>query len=468
MDGLKQVRNNKWVFYAILIVNFFAILIYGFLTPPVSDDLYWNPGKYVPMSEILRDSWAYYNNWLGRIESYFFTRVADAYPKPFFNVVNSFFFMGLILALYHNIDRKNKYDNRTLALIALYIWIWGIDFAQTMLWVCGACNYLWCVAIELGFLAYFRYRLRCEKSNNSIALIILIFLWGLLAGDGNELSSGGVFLLTAYFTLVDIIKKGEDKDSLFTKIKKNLNAFELFGILGFALGLIIMVIAPGNRIRGIVRAGDESQTGILLYLGRFIKINGIIYEYMSLLIVLIVVLLVYVIIYHEKKAKDLKDIYAYIAVAFISIYVIIITTIPMPRAFMGGSLILLIACIQLTQFIDKSDRILNVFFVSSIIVMTTFMFKSYVDNAANLVRILRELDIRQEYVDEQKALGNYSLTLPMLRKEWDNRYTFIYNDNDISEESDSFGSNLYRIYYGLDEVVGIPWEEWERNTEWQK
>ena len=83
----------------------------------------------------------------------------------------------------------------------------------------------------------------------------------------------------------------------------------------------------------------------------------------------------------------------------------------------------------------------------------------------SLVRILRELDIRQEYVDEQKALGNYSLTLPMLRKEWDNRYTFIYNDNDISEESDSFGSNLYRIYYGLDEVVGIPWEEWEKECQ---
>ena len=46
-------------------------------------------------------------------------------------------------------------------------------------------------------------------------------------------------------------------------------------------------------------------------------------------------------------------------------------------------------------------------------------------------------------------------------QEWDNKYTFIYQDNDISEDPDSFGSNLYELYYGLDEIVGIPWEEWE-------
>ena len=64
---MSDTKQRKWIFYAILVINFLAILIYSFLTPPVSDDLYWSPGKYVPMSEILRDSWAYYNDWqIGR------------------------------------------------------------------------------------------------------------------------------------------------------------------------------------------------------------------------------------------------------------------------------------------------------------------------------------------------------------------------------------------------------------------
>lgn len=459
--ALKTERNRKRIFYTILGVNFLAVLVYNFLTPPVSDDLYWHPGKHAALPDILRDSWTYYNTWLGRIESYIFTRIADAYPKPFFNVINSFFFIALIISLYCNIEKKDKYDNKTLALIALYIWIWGIDFAQTVLWVCGACNYLWCLVIEFGFLAFYRYRLKNFQTNRKISQIILIFVWGLLAGAGNELSSGGVFLLAIYFTFVDIYLKADEKDSMLFKIKKHITAFDISGILGLTSGLIIMVIAPGNRIRGAVRASDEHQTGIFLYLGRLIKINDIIYEYMSLLIVLIVIFLVYNHIYNKKKLRDLKDIYAFVIVALISIYIIIVTTIPMPRAFMGSSFMLLIACMQLMQFIDKKDTHINLFFTSAIVIMFLYMSKSYIDNAANMTRILRELDIRQEYVNEQKAKGNYSLTLPMLRKEWDNKYTFIYQDNDISEDPDSFGSNLYELYYGLDEIVGIPWEEWE-------
>ena len=97
--------------------------------------------------------------------------------------------------------------------------------------------------------------------------------------------------------------------------------------------------------------------------------------------------------------------------------------------------------------------------------MFLYMSKSYVDNAANLVRILRELGIRQEYVDEQKELGNYSLELPMLREEWDNRFTYIYHNNDVNEEPHSFGNRIYRAYYGLEEVIGVPWEERESKNQ---
>lgn len=468
---MKDIRHNKKGFYTIIGINYIAILIYNFLTPPMSDDLYLKPGVYKPLSEILHACWIYYNNWLGRIESEFYTRISDAFPKPVYNIVSSVFFIALIIALYCNIEKEEKYDNRILALISLYIWVFGIDFAQTMLWVCGACNYLWCLAIEFGFLAYYRYKINNTDSNaagkiwNRLPGLIGIFLWGLLAGNGNESSSGGVFLLVLYFTFKTGISKGDEKETYFARIKKGFTGFEISGIAGFALGIIIMVIAPGNRIRGKVNVSEESQTGLLRYLARFIKINDIVVEYMAILIVVAVVLLVYIHLYHDKRLKDLCDIYIYIVVAAIAIYVLILTTIPMPRAFMGGSLILLLACLQLIQYIGRNDAIINTMIVSAIVVMFLFMAQSYVDNAANLVRILRELNIRQEYVDEQKALGKDSLELPMLRKEWDNRYTFIYHHNDVNEEPDSFGNRIYRAYYGLDEVIGIPWEEWENRIQ---
>ncbi len=82
---------------------------------------------------------------------------------------------------------------------------------------------------------------------------------------------------------------------------------------------------------------------------------------------------------------------------------------------------------------------------------------------ADLVRINRELDARQQYVEEQKEKGEFDLILPQLREEWNNRYTFIYHYNDIDDDPESYGNKIYRVYYGLDSVTGIPYEEWENN-----
>ena len=460
-------KIKKRVFCGILIINYIAILIYNFLTPPMSDDLYWHPGERMPLSEIFHEAWLYYNNWLGRVEANIFNRIMDSYPKPVFNVISSFFFIVLIFVLYKCLAGEEEYDCRSLALISLYIWIWGIDFSQTMLWVSGACNYLWTLTIEFGFLAYYRHILRGkdkatkEGRGPDIPGTVGLLLWGILAGAGNESSSGAILLLVCYFTVTYCLERSDNTKKISTRVRQTIRPYQIASILGLIIGLAIMVLAPGNKVRGAVSGSEESQTGLLMYLGRFIKLNGIIFEHMSILIVVIVILLVYMHKVKGKSVKDLADIYAYIAVAVISIYVVILTTTPMPRAFLGSSFILLIAGMQLIRYLDKQDCILDTLITSAVILMTLFMMHSYVKNAANLVRIMRELDIRQEYVDEQKAEGKESLVLPMLRPEWDNRYTYIYYNNDVNEEPGSFGNEIYSVYYDLKEVTGVPWEEWE-------
>ncbi len=464
---MKEIRNKKRIFYSIIAVNYFAILIYNFLTPHMSDDLYWHPGEHISLSEIFHEAWLYYNNWLGRVEANIFNRLMDAYPKPVFNVISSIFFVMLIFVLYQCLDRDDEYDSRSLALISLYIWIWGIDFSQTVLWVGGACNYLWTLTIEFGFLAYYRHILKGKeaatehKNNPGILGITGLFIWGILAGAGNENSSGAILLLVLYFTVKDCLERSDKTEKLFSRMRQTIRPYQIASILGLIIGLAIMVLAPGNKVRGAVSGSEESQTGLLMYLGRFIKINGIIYEHMSILIIVTVILLTYMHKAKGKTIKELADIYVYIAVAVISIYVVILTTTPMPRAFLGSSFILLIAAMQLIKYLDGQDKIIDTLATSAVILMALFMMHSYVKNAANLVRIMRELDIRQEYVTEQKTEGKESLVLPMLRPEWDNRYTYIYYNNDVNEEEGSFGNEIYRVYYGLKGVTGIPWEEWE-------
>jgi hypothetical protein len=87
------------------------------------------------------------------------------------------------------------------------------------------------------------------------------------------------------------------------------------------------------------------------------------------------------------------------------------------------------------------------------------MFISYCENGADLARILREVNEREEYILEQKAQGNYDLTVPMLRPEFDTKYSFIY-PNDVDEDPDSWGCTIYKNYYGLNSLVGMPREDW--------
>ena len=45
------------------------------------------------------------------------------------------------------------------------------------------------------------------------------------------------------------------------------------GVGGMITGLLFMVMAPGNRLRGDLLRETEEHSGILAYVGRFLKIK---------------------------------------------------------------------------------------------------------------------------------------------------------------------------------------------------
>ena len=75
------------------------------------------------------------------------------------------------------------------------------------------------------------------------------------------------------------------------------------------------------------------------------------------------------------------------------------------------------------------------------------------------MRILRDVQDRDEYVAQQIAQGNRNITVPKIRTLYETKYTFIYK-NDVEEEADSWGNYLYREYYGVDSIIGVDREDW--------
>ena len=409
-----------------------------------------------------------------------------------------------------------------LALIYLALWNLGIDPGQTLLWIGGACNYLWATVISLGFMTLFRYLLNKETSylgcglglgiscNNESAddrlvegqpvqnllekrsttgeysgsvaqeysaglwLEPLMLLLGLLAGFCNENTSGAIMLLTVYYAVVFVIGNKDNQrktcNSNTSDEKSKLPLWAYCGIAGELLGLLGLVVSPGGKIRLEQNLADETNTGLLAYLGRLLKLNDYVLEYLWAPCLLIIVLLVYMWVRRSSKgyalelnscgsaSLEIDEPTAYILAAIAAIYVLLATTTPMPRALFGAQILLFIACGKLIVRLWDVSWV-KTFVVSLVLGWALFTGMNYVENAANLVRINRELDEREELIEEQR--GAEVVVVPRLRPEWDNKYTFIY-PNDLTDDPENERNVSSRIYYDLNCIVAVDREVWEQ------
>ena len=84
----------------------------------------------------------------------------------------------------------------------------------------------------------------------------------------------------------------------------------------------------------------------------------------------------------------------------------------------------------------------------------------YVEEGANLARIRREIDMRESYILEQQEKGEVNLVLPALRTEFESKYSWLHYV-DISNDDENWNNEIYRIYYGINPVEVLPWNEWE-------
>ena len=444
-------HKKKIIFYIVVIISFLAILIYNFLTPLMSDDLLFNlyhSTENYTLSDLIKLEYENYLTWNGRIIPQFIMHCCLLIPKWLFNILNSACFVLLTFLIYWNIRGKNQYDFVILALINLMIWQFGVSFDQTILWLSGACNYLWGAVIILGFVTYFRYKVEhIDAIKHGKLLGIGLFIFGITAGWCNENTSGGGFLLIISIILTYYFSH------------KQIKVWMITGTVGMLSGLLLMVLAPGNSVRADIRLEQENHTGLLGFVGRFLKINIAVNKYLFPMMIIIIILLVYLVL-KGKNLKDFTDVLVLMAVSMATSYVLIMTTPPMDRAYFGAGIFMTIAFIQMVAAIPKDDLCLNTLKYAGVIIFTIFMYFSYFENGADLMRILREVNERNDYIEEQIAQGNLEITVPQIRPQFETKYSFIYL-NDVEEDDPSaWGNWLYQVYNSLDSVVGVPRDEW--------
>lgn len=441
----KELQINKIVFIGIVSISFITFYIYNILTPLMSDDLLFDKSLYHSVADIFRQEYLQYMTWNGRSVLQVILKIFSILPKSVFNVFNSICYVLTMLLIYWNIRGRKVYDSFLYVLINILVWFFAVDFAQTMLWLGGACNYLWGIMIILIFITAYRNLMKKSEVKNQIFISVMMFFLGILAGWGNENTSGGAILIVLLFT------------AFYYYDKRKVEKWMFSGISGMFIGFLFLLLAPGNKMRGDIMKAQETYSGISALISRGLKVLKAIDKYLLVYIAVIILLGTY--FYYKKyKLEEFKEMAIFAFASLATAGVLIFTPEPMPRAYYGANIYMMIAAVQMVQLIREEDTILISLKTGGIIAATIALKFTYVEEGANLARILREVNERKEYITEQVNQGNLDLTLPMLRPQFESKYSFMY-ENDISGEDDNWTNEVYCIHYGLNSLNAIPRED---------
>ena len=454
-------KYRKQVFILILGIALIMIYVYNLLTPYWSDDYIYafEARQASSLWDLIKQQYGEYLSNSGRIIGQFNIRLSLLGSKHIFNVINTGMFGALVLLMYGNIRRKKKYDILMLLFVLLFLWRYTVDFGQTMLWICGSCNYLWGSVFILGFVTLCRHLLEnTDKIKHPLLAATGVFFFGVLAGWCNENTSGGGLLLILLFAANDIWdrkKKGE----------KKIHPFMITAVAGMCCGILGMISAPGVRNRSETMSAGE-YTGLVGLLSRIYKTTMTIRELFFELLILFIIVVTFLVL--QQKLKEWKQIRRNESILFFlsaaaTAYVLAIIPTTADRAFFGAGVFLMIAVLQGIADIDvEKETVLKGVKYASAGILCLWLFFTYMDGLINVARIYREETERIEMIKADKAdpNGDGIVIVPKLREEFATPFSNGHL-SDMENDKNFWINTFYELYYDVGNITAIPRDEWE-------
>ena len=227
-----KTNNNSRLSYldyiaiAIIVIAFFVISYCGFFT---GDDVYMNYGVST-LSDVLEHTKMFYLTYGGRLFSvasqYLFSGVLGN-SRIWFVVVNTMFFVLLIVTCGRLIGASKEKYVFSILLFALLFWFLCPEPGQTLFWTAGSTTYLWANTLAFVFLLFFQ---KYKDDNFTVVGKLGLFIMSIFAATEfiTCASICGAFVVYYAFHI--------------KKFKGNVVPF----VVGFALGSMVLLFAPGN------------------------------------------------------------------------------------------------------------------------------------------------------------------------------------------------------------------------------
>jgi hypothetical protein len=269
-----------------------------------------------------------------------------------------------------------------------------------------------------------------------------------LAGWTNEnLSVAVVFVLVAYFFL-RIVQK------------KRITLFEIFGSLGFLIGAILLLKAPGNMARlaweggGRLFGSNGLDIGVLKY--RLYNIWHIFVYQNMLLLSLISLLLGGYIFLCQKKKLNLFALLYFLA-GLISVFSMVGAPYTAYRSFLSAVVFFCITIFNLLAQIEVSINISKINkkrIVVSVTLLALVVFSySFAHSWKGISEVYLKFKNRSEYILDQKSKNIEVILVESIATE--ERHCGLYGLEDVVGDANHWTNRGLSNYYGVCSIVGV-------------
>ena len=290
-------NKNKFFLFAILLVFGVLFFLLNIYTPlSFKDDLGYSfsfaTGEPITsINQIFESQLAHYNIINGRFVVHTIEQLLLLAGKPIFNIANTLIFLLFgMLVTYHITGQSVVIHPALLLCVFCLIMLITPCFAEDLLWVSGACNYLFgftiCLLYLLPYRAAFTAREKTYKTVPEIFKALGMLILGIVAG--NTMENAGVALIATTVAYL-----------VFYRVNRiKIRAWMLMP--GTLLGLSSLLLAPGE----ITRLGTAGPISIGSILTAFFSTSmALVVHYYPLLLLQITTIYIYIGRQQQSKAK---------------------------------------------------------------------------------------------------------------------------------------------------------------------
>ncbi len=432
----KRSRNALW---AVAILLFGVLFVFNRLAPLIADDYSycqsWADWSQISSPlQIPASMAAHYVDHGGRVLVHGIGQLLLLLPGWLFDLLNAAVFVGFGCILYSFGFRRKEYSPLAYGLLAVGMWLYIPEFAQTSLWLIGSVNYLWGTAISMGWLLCF-WRLSERDAPAGPVRTICITAGAFLAGLCNENTSAAVLLAAGLLMLILLLERRRWRLWMITSC-----------ISGFA-GWVVMVAAPGNAARA-AREGVNSALSFEVLYNRFIDCTDVLQSTMKEMLLACGVLFVAAMALGASRGMLLRGA-ALLVSGLACTYAMMGAPYLSPRSMMGTFGLLAAACMVLLRpVLHTSMRAVAAAAVGAGVVVCAF---SVVLSGNRCLKDRLLWQKRQTEVMAQAAQGSSDITTFSIAST--DRYSVFSTLVDLTDDPDHWANNGYRHFYGIDSVT---------------